>query len=298
MKKKNIALMMIMVMVMVVSSLSGCGAETAETISETIQNTEETANDILEEAEVEEVKAPDAEADSLAAGKEKTDLNLKEYEYSFEDRSVEKEGEPFFYLANFEDKAEMFQLSDSIDLYAYNGICIGHTKPNISIMTIGQWEDWYYTNIARETRFIKIADVEKAVVAKEEAVEEEVPSVNPQNNTSTATSTAPAPETSTPVNNTPAETASSSDKYTPEEAVAVYRSLMEAGGITWEPSLKNGGSWGTGFLYLDKGYAEWAASTDLESYAMGDSVGHAWTKYYLEVTGSDENTVYITGWHN
>lgn len=289
-------MIMVMVMVMVVSSLSGCGAETAETISETIQNTEETANDILEEAEVEEVKAPDAEADSLAAGKEKTDLNLKEYEYSFEDRSVEKEGEPVFYLANFEDKAEMFQLSDSIDLYAYNGFCIGYTKPNISIMTIGQWEDWYYTNIARETRFIKIADVEKAVVAKEEAVEEEVSSVNPQNNTSTATSTAPAPETSTPVNNTPAETASSSDKYTPEEAVAVYRSLMEAGGMTWNPSLKNGGSWGTGWIYLEKGQPERSAASNLESAAMGDSAGNPWTNFYLEVTGSDENAVYITEW--
>ncbi len=31
---------------------------------------------------------------------------------------------------------------------------------------------------------------------------------------------------------------------------------------------------------------------------MGDSVGNPVTKYYLEVTGSDENTVYFTEWHD
>jgi len=29
---------------------------------------------------------------------------------------------------------------------------------------------------------------------------------------------------------------------------------------------------------------------------MGDSVGNPWTHFYLEVTGSDENAVYITEW--
>ena len=89
---------------------------------------------------------------------------------------------------------------------------------------------------------------------------------------------------------------SESNKYTPEEAISVYRSLMEAGGITWDPSIKDVTSWGTGWIYLDKGYPEWCASTDLESFAMGDSGGRSWTKYYLEVTGSDEDAVYITEW--
>lgn len=109
------------------------------------------------------------------------------------------------------------------------------------------------------------------------------------------------------------------DRYTPEEAIAIYRSLMEAGGMTWDPSLKgnwdetiglypiedwyhhmenyNGSSWGTGFIFLDKGMPEWAAGTDLESCAIGDSVGHPWTSYYLEVTGYDAECVYITAWH-
>lgn len=85
-----------------------------------------------------------------------------------------------------------------------------------------------------------------------------------------------------------------SDKYTSEEAVAVYRTAMEAGGMTWDPSIKDVTSWGTGWIYLEKGMPEWTASTNLESAAMGDSAGRSWTKYYLEVTGSDENAVYIT----
>ncbi len=87
-----------------------------------------------------------------------------------------------------------------------------------------------------------------------------------------------------------------SDKYTPEEAIAVYRFLMEEGGIAWNPSLKDVTSWGTGFMYLDIGYPEWAASTDLESFAMGDSTENPWTHYYIEVTNSDNDAVYITMW--
>ena len=104
------------------------------------------------------------------------------------------------------------------------------------------------------------------------------------------------PVKSEPAAETPVEAAPSSNKYTPEEAVAVYRSLMEAGGMTWNPSIKNVTSWGTGWIYLEKGQPEWCASTNLESAAMGDSAGRSWTKYYLEVTGSDENAVYVTEW--
>lgn len=87
-------------------------------------------------------------------------------------------------------------------------------------------------------------------------------------------------------------------KYTPEEAIAVYRAIIESNGISWNPMLKNGGSWGTGWIYLDKGYPEWAGNSAVESYKMGDGDGVPWDKYYLEVTGSDENCVYYTGWHD
>ena len=78
----------------------------------------------------------------------------------------------------------------------------------------------------------------------------------------------------------------------------MYRAIIESNGISWNPMLKNGGSWGTGWIYLDKGYPEWAGNSAVESYKMGDGDGVPWDKYYLEVTGSDENCVYYTGWHD
>lgn len=109
-----------------------------------------------------------------------------------------------------------------------------------------------------------------------------------------------SPVSETPKQDTVAEVPApiQSNKYTPEEAIAVYRSAMEAGGIAWNPALKGVTSWGTGWIYLEKGQPEWCASTDLESFAMGDSAGNPWTEYYLEVTSSDESAVYITAWHN
>lgn len=71
---------------------------------------------------------------------------------------------------------------------------------------------------------------------------------------------------------------------------------MESRGLTWNPSLKDGGSWGTGWIYLDKGYPEECAYSDLESCAMGDTVGNPYTDFFFEVTGSDEEAVYITMW--
>ena len=84
--------------------------------------------------------------------------------------------------------------------------------------------------------------------------------------------------------------------YTAEDAISDYRAIMEANGIAWDPSIKEFASWGTGMLPLNKAEVEEAASLAVESFAMGDSGGHPWTKYYLEVTGSDENYVYVTSY--
>ena len=87
-------------------------------------------------------------------------------------------------------------------------------------------------------------------------------------------------------------------KYTPEEAVAVYRSIMEANGIIWDPSIKSFASWGTGWIYLEKGQPEWAGNSSVSAFREGGGdATHPWTRYYLEVTGSDANAVYITAWN-
>lgn len=297
--KKNFWVIMIALMMI----MTGCGKEAAEsekaeeTNSEIVETVDEISEDTEEieeniETEVQENK------ESSTEDKEKIDLNLKEYKNSFEDRSVDTSGPYIIPFEEFKPCGDTFYLTDSVDLYIDNGTCVGYTKPDIEIIAISEYEDWYYIAYGSESKFAKKKDVEASVGAadtQEDIVEEETPNTKEgQDNVIPVN-----PEASDPTEETPVgTTTTSSEKYTPEEAVEVYRSLMEAGGIVWDPSLKNGGSWGTGFLYLDKGYPEWCASTDLESYKMGDGAGNPWTKYYLEITGSDELTVYITGWHN
>lgn len=108
------------------------------------------------------------------------------------------------------------------------------------------------------------------------------------------------------------------DSYTVEEALAVYRNVIEANGIIWDPSLKgnwsetigqhdiyewykyddgyNGGSWGTGFL--DPKDIERCAYSDLQSFAFDDGTGHTTTRYYFEVLGWNENMgmIEIVAW--
>ncbi len=106
----------------------------------------------------------------------------------------------------------------------------------------------------------------------------------------------------------------SGDKYTADELIAAYRTIIEANGITWDMSLKgnwsetigqhdifewynyddnyNGGSWGTGFIAPNKAglnNVDWAAYTDLESFAFDDGTGHTTTSCYMEVLGWDDS---------
>lgn len=308
--KKNI-LSIILVLMIVLAGCSNSTTVKSDKKSKQDNENEKIVNDVSDEIEVVEEleKVTEVNVDSLVIEKDDADLNLKAYEYSFEDRNVEKEGEPIFYLDNFEDKAEMFHLEESVNLYGYNGICLGHTKENINIFTIGQQEDWYYINLSGMTRFVKVEDVKKAVAPEDTSSETDLSSdtqtlsnasQNVANDESSALAVAePVNEVEeTPKQDTVAEVPvpAQNNKYTPEEAIAVYRSAMEAGGMTWDPSIKDVTSWGTGWIYLEKGQPEWCAATNLESAAIGGHGGKSWTKYYLEVTGSDENAVYVTEW--
>ncbi len=307
MKKNSLVIIIIMAMVMV-----GCGKNSSTTISNT-ESSVETENIIsgsLENTKTEEViereDTPEGEINS-----EKDALNLKEYENVFEDRDIDESGDIAIFLSNFKAaEVNTYYLTDSVDLYIDNGKCIGYTKPEVEISVISEDDEWYLINVDGNDRYAKIDDVESVgfpgskkdylnsqqensgeIESAEVAVQAVETSQSASNNADLAVSETSKQEA---VPETPA--VAESDKYTPEEAIAVYRSLMEAGGMIWDPSLKNGGSWGTGWIYLDKGQPEWCASANLESAAMGDSVGNPWTHFYLEVTGSDENAVYITEW--
>ena len=249
---------------------------------------------------------PDGEIDG-----NKDALNLKEYEYVFEDRDIDKDGGIAIHYESFSPSDIVsYYLKESVDLYIDNGKCIGYTKPDVEISVISENEDWYLINVDGNDRYAKIDDVKavgfpgsrKEYLDSQQETAKEIESADIVTQTN-ETSQSVESDTESPVSETPKQdnvaespAPTQSNKYTPEEAIAVYRSAMEAGGMTWDPSLKNGGSWGTGWIYLEKGQPEWCASTNLESAAIGNHGGDSWTRYYLEVTSSDENAVYITEW--
>ena len=309
MKKNLLTVMIIMALV-----LAGCGKDTSPAISNTEPSVKAEAaiSESLESTEKAEANKNEEIPDGEIAGN-KDVLNLKEYEYVFEDRDIDKDGGIAIHYESFSPSDIVsYYLKESVDLYIDNGKCIGYTKPDVEISVISENEDWYLINVDGNDRYAKIDDV-KAVgfpgsrkeyldSQQETAKEIESADIVTQNN---ETSQSVEGDTESPVSETPKQdnvaespAPTQSNKYTPEEAIAVYRSAMEAGGMTWDPSIKDVTSWGTGWIYLEKGQPEWCASTNLESAAMGDSAGRSWTKYYLEVTGSDENSVYFTEWHD
>ena len=215
---------------------------------------------------------------------------------------------------SFEKYSEFYYLPESVNLYFSDGYLGGYTKPNIEVQTQSKSNDWYFIYVGDYSRLVKAEDFEKVAFkgTKEDyenrnkttnTTEETTSTSKQETSVETETETNPVAVTPEPVEETPVqsepveEQVVLSDKYTPEEAIAIYRSIMEANGISWDPSIKEFASWGTGWLYLDKGYAEEAANSSVQSFQMGDTGGNSWTKYYLEVTGSDEDCVYVTAWH-
>lgn len=309
MKRKILWVIMMAVVTLLVG---GCGNST-EDINKKDAIIASSTN---EEGETENIEETDTKAvefgsdvpamddiDSKITEKDDSELNLKSYYYSMEDRTVCDGGEDVFGFVLFENTDSLNYVTiGEVPIYAQNGVKLGYTKESVDIIVLGVYGDWCYFDLNGENKYARLSDIEAnaITIAERDAKAEE--EANKQEEATV--------KTETPVENVPAEQpvidepsvpdesveTPASDKYTPEEAIAVYCSLMESGGITWNPALKDGGSWGTGFMYLDKGYAEWAASSSLESFAMGDSVGNPWTEYYLEVTGSDEEAVYYTMW--
>ena len=282
----------------VIMALSGCGNTKEENninTTMTESNINENAEDDTSTTEAEDIASESTspeknDIDSKITEKDDSELDLKSYYYSMEDKTVCNEGEDVS--------------SSIVPIYAKNGVKLGYTKENVVIIVLGIYDDWCYFDLNGENKYARLSDIEANSITVEERDAKTEEETKKQEESSV--------KTETPVENIPVEQpgvetppepdepveAPASNKYTPDEAIAVYRSLMEAGGITWNPGLKDVTSWGTGWIDLDKGYAEWVAETNLESFSIGNLGGDSWTEYYLEVTGSDENSVYFTEWHD
>lgn len=313
MKRKFWAVLMTVTMVMV----GGCGnqIETNENTKDAIVNSDvntvETNEMELSEANTTEVVSTDVNAiqefDPVITEKDDSELHLKNYHDYLEDKTLCTD-EDVFSNGAFESVEDVyFQTTKKVPMYASNGVRTGYIGEDVGFSVIATCGDWCYFYIGMDNakRYARLSEIEENSMTLEEIdamrAEAEVQAKVDAEAEKQQTQTKPVEDTSlqnTPPATEPVEIPVESNKYTPEEAISIYRSIMEGGGITWDPSLKGVSSWGTGFFYLDKGYPEWAGESSLESFAMGDSVGNPWTRYYLEVTDSDDECVYFTSWHN
>lgn len=311
MKKKFLAILMVVTMV----TVGGCGdqVETNKATESVIVNgdteavvaddSETTAEDIAEAVSMDVIQ----EFNPVIIEKDDSELALKNYHDYLEDKSLCTD-EDVFSDGTFEFVEDVyFQTTEKVPMYASNGVRTGYIDEDVGFSVIATCGDWCYFYIGMDNakRYARLSEIEENSMTLEEIdamrAEAEVQAKADAEAEKQQTQTKPVEDTSlqnTPPATEPVETPVESNKYTPEEAISIYRSIMEGGGITWDPSLKGVSSWGTGFFYLDKGYPEWAGESSLESFAMGDSVGNPWTRYYLEVTDSDDECVYFTSWHN
>ena len=295
----------------VIMALSGCGNTKEENninTTMTESNINENAEDDTSTTGVEDIACESAspeknDIDSKITEKDDSELDLKSYYYSIEDKTVCNEGEDVFGAVSFQStSSNNYVTTSKVPIYAKNGVKLGYTKEDVGIIVLGIYGDWCYFDLNGENKYARLSDIENNSITIEERDAKAEEGTNKQEESSV--------KTETPVENNPVEQpgvetppepdepveAPASNKYTPDEAIAVFRAGMEAGGMSWNPEIKDVVSWGTGFLYLDKGYPEWAAETNLESAAIGGHGGNSWTEYYLEVTGSDEECVYYTIW--
>ena len=304
--------------------LAGCGTNTTNNIEET-ETIETSKNDLS----VVDTEVQDTESS------EEQELKLKEYDYSFEDRSISIIGTPILDSSTFQEDIQEIHLKDSVDLYIDENLKVGYTKPDIDIYILGKIDGWYSLQVGDKRRFAKMDEVDKSIeqsnessdsneesktqessstsettkkdtsTTKKETSSSKSESSNTNNNTSNNNTSNTAkqeqPTNSEPkVEETqPQEQPTTSNKYTPEEAVAYYRSQIEAQGMQWDPSIKEGASWGTGWIPLSKDElnSDYIANT-MAGYKYGDGVGNWSPNYYLEVTGSDNDNVYVTIWNN
>ena len=309
MKNKKIAALILMICLS--TSMTGCGGADTDKAVENAMSTEV------------------QDSESIGDTEESTEPEYTKYASYYLLDGVEETGKEYD-MNSMEPDSHTYTLTKSVDIYYINEQKCGYTKENIDIKVIASNDDYCYVNLDHKYFLIKTKDVEDASYIEEtETTEESTPSKvennnssndtstnettkkdtssskkdtsnNSNNNNSSNTSKEEQPTNSQPVvEEQPKEEPATSDKYTPEEAVAYYRSQIEAQGMQWDPSIKEGASWGTGWIPLSKDElnADYIAN-DMAGYKYGNGDGNWTPNYYLEVTGSDSDNVYVTIWNN
>lgn len=327
MKKKNLV-----VLAAIMLSLIGCGNIAEDALAENVL-AENTQVESIETIQTESMNMENSDINNESAIDVQDETIYDEPTYTeqgnlFLLENVQHNPENNIDMDALIPDGRGYKLVKSVSIYHTDNTLAGYTKEGFRVRVVVSNDEWSYCDFGDKTEnyLVKtdelieaISDEDKemllvasvtptpapvAEIPKVETSVPETPKVETPKVESTPTVSEPVvdiPVVAEPVVVEPVieqPTVVESDKYTPEEVIAIYRSVMESNGITWDPSIKEFASWGTGFCPLKKGWIEENAYSAVESYKMGDSGGNSWTLYYLEVTGSDENYVYLTEWHS
>lgn len=313
---KNRKLLTLIMILCVSMSMLGCGNTKENDKINSTENTESISKEVIETEQVEST--------------ENSEPTYTEYDTYFLQDGVEP-SETTYDMNLLKPDGHTYTLTKSVNLYYTNEKLCGYTKENIDIKVVTSDDNWSYVTFDKNSFLLKTSDINDAKyveeteeattkntstkketstknnnasseTTKKETSSSKSESANTNNNTSNNTSNTAKEEqhaNSEPkVEETqPQEQPTTSNKYTPEEAIAYYRSQVEAQGMQWNPSIKEFASWGSGWIPLSKDElnSSWIAN-EMAGFNYGSGDGTPFRNYYIEVTGSDEDNVYITAW--
>lgn len=287
-------------MLSVCLSMLGCG-----------KTTENSTTKVTAQAESKNTES--GEAKSVKETQEETEPVYTEYTSFYLLEEVDRTGTGYD-MNSLKPDGKDYTLSKSVDIYYVNGNKCGYTKENIDINVVTSNDDYCYVILDHKDGFLlKTKDVEATSVEGIEVAEDNLSddknqesstsggkkqdttgtknkSTNTNNNTSNNNTSNTAKEEQS-ANNEPeveeSDTTFNID-YTPEEALAYYRSQVEAQGMKWDPSIKDVVSWGTGFLPLSKDELndDYIANA-MAGYNYGSGDGTPFRTHYMEIISGE-----------
>lgn len=270
-------------MLSVCLSMIGCG--------------ETTENDIAKDIVATESK----ETEGIRDTEEQTEPVYTEYTSFYLLKGVDRTGTGYD-MNSLKPDGKDYTLCKSVDIYYVNGNKCGYTKENIDINVITSNDDYCYVILDHKDGFLlKTKDVEAATVEGIEVAEDNLSENKKQESsssvgkkqdtTSTKNESSNTAKEEQPANSEPEEEETYTTfniDYTPEEALAYYRSQVEAQGMKWDPSIKDVVSWGTGFLPLSKDElnADYIANA-MAGYNYGSGDGTPSRTHYMEIISEE-----------
>lgn len=296
---KNRKLLTLIMILCVSMSMLGCGNTKENDKINSTENTESISKEVIETEQVEST--------------ENSEPTYTEYDTYFLQDGVEP-SETTYDMNLLKPDGHTYTLTKSVNLYYTNEKLCGYTKENIDINVVTSNDDYCYVILDHKDGFLlKTKDVEAASVEGIEVAEDNLSedknqesstsggkkqdttgtkneSTNTNNNTSNNNTSNTAKEEQS-ANSEPeveeSDTTFNID-YTPEEALAYYRSQVEAQGMKWDPSIKDVVSWGTGFLPLSKDELndDYIANA-MAGYNYGSGDGTPFRTHYMEIISGE-----------